>query len=1043
MRGIALKISVFLLISAIFLSNIVEIFPRTASQTVTVTGQLANTGYNTNVVITYDARNSDTTYNSYGGYTSDINRLASEIRFDMLNRKKSITVKYLGKSQITEAQVEKIFDLAFKETDSPIEGDYLNFAWKHLAYKTDGAIKTVDGTKYYLFDITYSLTYYTTKAQEEELGEEINRIIKSFGFNENTTQRQKLDRIYTYIANNVAYDYEHLNNESYLLQYTAYAALINKTAVCEGYAALLYRMAKECGINARIITGSGNTARDSNHAWNIVELNGKYYYVDVTWDSELIEFEYYLRGSTGFYEHTVNEKFLTAEFKKEYPVSKTGLNYKSKLKIEKDFRYTVVAERVIIRDYVGTNSKVVVPATLGGKKVYCIDEGTFNSNMTVEKITISNGVRVLTYKGIYNCNQLKEVVFPKSLTVLFQKNTTLTGIPLNCEKLSKITVSSENPYITVYDGILYSKDKKQLLQCPAGTAKTVVNIPEGTTTINNYAFEGCESIGHIKLSSTVKTVGHYAFINCYNLASIIIPKGVTQIGSEIFHPNDGITVYGTYNTSAQKYSDNYKLDFKLVTKFKCSAGHKFKKVYESGSSSSKTYRKVCSVCGDKGKSQHDNLKNVDNFNIKLQYESAQYTGSYIKPKIVSLKVDGVTLKANVDYKITGYSNNLNVGTAYVHVKGIGKYKGTDYATFEITSRDIENVKVSGLDVAHVFANHKEIKPDVTLTLNGIELIEGTDYTLEYKDNRCIGTAMVHIAGKGNFGGHKVANFEIKSAPHLKAPKNFKLSLGGINKVTAKWDKVTGADGYYLYYKTSNDKHYKFLKTTKTSATVSSLKQGSKYTFMIIPYEIVDGCVCIDDDHYAKLTVYTKRNLSAPKSVSATLYGHNDVAVKWSKVTNANGYYLYYKKTSAKSYTLLKKTTSTSYKKANLSDGVNYTFKVIPYYVVGGKTYKDDSYKTASCYTLKKVAAPKTAKSSSSKVKVSWTNIQGESGYQISASTSKSGTRIVSTYTTTTGKSKEVSAKKGKTYYYKVRAFKTVSGKKIYGPWSAVKAYKLK
>ena len=94
-------------------------------------------------------------------------------------------------------------------------------------------------------------------------------------------------------------------------------------------------------------------------------------------------------------------------------------------------------------------------------------------------------------------------------------------------------------------------------------------------------------------------------------------------------------------------------------------------------------------------------------------------------------------------------------------------------------------------------------------------------------------------------------------------------------------------------------------------------------------------------------------------------------------------------------------------------------------------------------TLKKVSTPVISKSSAKKVKVKWTNIAGESGYQISKSTSKKGTSIVATYSTTSGNNKVISAKKGKTYYYKVRAYKKVGATKIYGPWSSVKKYKLK
>ena len=78
--------------------------------------------------------------------------------------------------------------------------------------------------------------------------------------------------------------------------------------------------------------------------------------------------------------------------------------------------------------------------------------------------------------------------------------------------------------------------------------------------------------------------------------------------------------------------------------------------------------------------------------------------------------------------------------------------------------------------------------------------------------------------------------------------------------------------------------------------------------------------------------------------------------------------------------------------------------------------------------------------SGTKVKVKWKDISGESGYQISRSTKKNGTYLVYKNIKSGTVSKLVNATKGKTYYYKVRAYKTVDGEKVYGPWSDAKKF---
>ena len=191
----------------------------------------------------------------------------------------------------------------------------------------------------------------------------------------------------------------------------------------------------------------------------------------------------------------------------------------------------------------------------------------------------------------------------------------------------------------------------------------------------------------------------------------------------------------------------------------------------------------------------------------------------------------------------------------------------------------------------------------------------------------------------------------------------------------------------------------------------------------------------------------------PKKVaalSANLYQYgNKVYIEWSKANGATGYKVEYKKSGASKYTHLTYTKNLNYSKAGLDAGKTYNFKITPYYELNSKKHYGTAascYKTVSIATVKKgskmatVSQPTVSKSGT-KVKVTWKNVSGEAGYQISQSTSKTGTNIVSTYKTTTGTSKKITAAAGKTYYYKVRAYRTVNGKNVYGAWSIVKSFK--
>lgn len=185
--------------------------------------------------------------------------------------------------------------------------------------------------------------------------------------------------------------------------------------------------------------------------------------------------------------------------------------------------------------------------------------------------------------------------------------------------------------------------------------------------------------------------------------------------------------------------------------------------------------------------------------------------------------------------------------------------------------------------------------------------------------------------------------------------------------------------------------------------------------------------------------------AAPGKVSASLDKYHDtLKVSWSKVEGADGYYVYYKKSTWNSYQKLGTTTALSYSKAKLADGAKYKFMVYPYMNIGDQKYMTKNGKSSDyVYTLKKLNKPGVKKSSSSYVKVSWNNIPGETGYQIARSKSSTKNFKIVKRVSSKYKSTKIKTPRYKKYYYKVRAYKTVNGERIYGPWSSAKSYRLK
>ena len=206
-------------------------------------------------------------------------------------------------------------------------GDYLLWQYGGISYSFSYSEKGRE----YEYDITYkpnekysNTIWYTTAAQEKWLSDYINGTMRPQLALDTKTTYQKVEAIYDWITEKVRYDYSHLNSSSYLLQFTAYAAVRNRTAVCQGYANLLYRLANDAGIDCRIITGG-------NHAWNIIQMNdGKYYCMDATWDEGKNSYSYFLKGLPEFSKtHTPETDSYNTPYWTSYVSKMSNTDYNS------------------------------------------------------------------------------------------------------------------------------------------------------------------------------------------------------------------------------------------------------------------------------------------------------------------------------------------------------------------------------------------------------------------------------------------------------------------------------------------------------------------------------------------------------------------------------------------------------------------------------------------------------------------------------------------------------------------------------------------
>ena len=252
-------------------------------------------------------------------YHDSEKKAAAELRKHMKQRDERITIGFKAEpdEKTLKRMIGRVVRRATRHTGDPKAGDYLTFQYD--SYK--GAAQAGLSGQTPVVEIAYELSYYDDADQEAETDKKVEEIIDSLELDKKTNY-EKISAIYEYICDNV--DYVPAEDDSNLSR-TAYSALVEGKAVCQGYAVSLYRLLLEAGIDNRVIFGDGISPDGSKsaHTWNIVELHGSYYYLDVTWGDTANRKQYFLRpAGSGFEdEHIPADEFSGDKFMKKYPMA--------------------------------------------------------------------------------------------------------------------------------------------------------------------------------------------------------------------------------------------------------------------------------------------------------------------------------------------------------------------------------------------------------------------------------------------------------------------------------------------------------------------------------------------------------------------------------------------------------------------------------------------------------------------------------------------------------------------------------------------------
>ena len=823
-------------------------------------------------------------------------------------------------------------------------GNDVKSQWEYMFGETLISVQDGNSTVYYKFILKDYAEYYAEQKMDTFLKENITAEMSDY---------KKVETIARWLANNFNYSQYHSG-------YTG--LMLDGGGDCWANTSAVNYMCGKLGLTVYARYAANDPGAGSGHRNSVVIIDGERYLVDC--------------GYTG-------------NAPRHYELSKMDYDYSYKILNDGTLR---------LYQYEGTDTNIVVPDTIDGRKVTVLGNSTFQyctQASDIESVTLPDSLTTIEKNAFYNCEKLKSVTIPQNVSSI---GLAAFVEGLSESSLTEIKVDPENPYFSEKDGVVFSKDGTKLIVFPSGRSGDY-QIPDGTVSVGDYAFYYCVNVSSITVPGSVRSLGEGAFGNCSSLTKAVLNEGLEEIGEYAFQSSSGIRDL-IIPASVKSVGKNG---------LRLSSGCRIRVLSTDTVWADDAFRDSALIAGKKDSTLQKYAEDrgytfvelsADN-RIPLQNEwfeqitpEYEYNGKSHEPEIESSE-SAPELEQGSDYEVT-YENNINAGTATVKITGKDIFCGTVERSFKITPDE------NGMHVCYFAENNetylettfkgKKVEPEVVID----GLVQGKDYTVTYVNNEKPGEARAELTGIGNYKGSETLYFTIYGKLPVVDPIADQTYTGKELTPAIVIPGLKAGEDYYMYYE---DNQYPGV------ATVTIYGTGYYKGAATIHFKIIKKTEKFVSNVKLNRTSYTYTGKSIRPSVTVTVNG---------KKIGSSAYKLYYKNNKNSGIGTVQVRGIGKYSRINKT----LTFKILP-----PKTLLTGLKKANRSFTA------------------SWKkNIQA-TGYQIQYAADSRFTK--ERKTVTVGKQsatryKISGLKNKKTYYIRIRSYKRVGKKVLYSSWSTVK-----